>query len=128
MSSDADKEVLANLRKHVAQLEIDLYRPKPRYIDAFFFPNRDNVTKLERYIKMATKTLLICVFNLTNDVLAAAIKHVKTQGVDVRIITDDECMTNQGNDCQELANFGIPVRTDNNAQYHMHNKFMVVDG
>jgi phosphatidylserine/phosphatidylglycerophosphate/cardiolipin synthase-like enzyme len=27
-----------------------------------------------------------------------------------------------------LANFGIPVRTDNNAQYHMHNKFMVVDG
>ncbi len=94
MSSDADKEVLANLRRHVAQLEIDLYRPKPRYLDAFFFPNRDNVTKLERYIKMATKSLLICVFNLTNDVLAAAIKHVKTQGVDVRIITDDECMTN----------------------------------
>ena len=52
------------------------------------------MTKLERYIKMAKKSLLICVFNLTNDKLADAIRHVKNQGVDVRIITDDECMTN----------------------------------
>lgn len=94
MGSDEDKEILKNLREHVAQVEEDLYRPKPRYIDAFFFPNQDNVTKLERYIKMAKKSLLICVFNLTNDKLADAIRHVKNQGVDVRIITDDECMTN----------------------------------
>lgn len=100
MSADADKEVLANLRKHVAQVTEDLYRPKPRYIDAFFFPNKDNVYKLERYIKMAKKSLLICVFNFTNDVLAAAVKHVHSQGVDVRVITDDETMTNKGNDCQ----------------------------
>ena len=128
MSADADKEVLANLRKHVAQVAEDLYRPKPRYIDAFFFPNKDNVFKLERYIKMAKKSLLICVFNFTNDVLAKAVKHVHSQGVDVRVITDDETMTNKGNDCQELADAGIPVRTDNAEQYHMHNKFMLVDG
>jgi cardiolipin hydrolase len=77
---------------------------------------------------MAKKSLLICVFNLTNDVLANAIKHVKAQGVDVRVITDDECMKNKGNDCQDLANAGIPVRTDDAEQYHMHNKFMLVDG
>ena len=76
MSDDGDKEVLANLRKHVAQVAQDLYRPKPRYLDAFFFPNRDNVHKLERYIKMAKRQLLICVFNLTNDTLADAVKHV----------------------------------------------------
>ena len=76
MSSDDDKEVLANLRKHVAQVAEDLYRPKPRYIDAFFFPNRDNVHRLERYIKLAKKSLFICVFNLTNDTLANAVKHV----------------------------------------------------
>ena len=80
MSGDADKAVLANLRKHVAQIEEDLYRPQPRYIDAFFFPNRDNVYKLERYIKMAKRKLSICVFNLTNDVLANAVKHVHEQG------------------------------------------------
>ena len=127
LSSDADREIVANLRKHVAQVNEDLYRPKPRYIDAFFFPNRDNVHKLERYIKMARKSLLICVFNLTNDVLANAVRHVYEQGVDVRVITDDECMTNKGNDCQALANAGIPVRTDSETQYHMHNKFMIVD-
>lgn len=50
MTDDADKEVLDNLRKHVMQVEQDLYRPKPRYMDAFFFPNKDNVHKLVRYI------------------------------------------------------------------------------
>lgn len=63
-------------------------------MDAFFFPNMANVTKLETYIKMAKKSLLICVFNLTNDKLADAITHVHNQGVPVRIITDDECMKN----------------------------------
>jgi phosphatidylserine/phosphatidylglycerophosphate/cardiolipin synthase-like enzyme len=47
--------------------------------------------------------------------------------VEVRIITDDECMKNKGNDCQALANNGIPVRSDDNETAHMHNKFMVVD-
>lgn len=128
MENEKDKEVLANLRKHVAQVDEDLMRPKPRYMDAFFFPNLDNVNKLERYIKMAKKSLLICVFNFTNDVLARAVKHVHSQGVEVRVITDDECMTNRGNDCQSLADEGIPVRTDSATEYHMHNKFMIVDG
>ena len=128
MTSDADKEILANLRKHIGQVEEDLMRPKPRYMDAFFFPNRDNVYKLERYIKMAKKTLYICVFNLTNDVLADAVKLVHSQGVTVRVITDDECMKNAGNDCQSLADAGIPVRTDDDERAHMHNKFMIVDG
>ena len=46
----------------------------------------------------------------------------------MRIITDDETMKNKGNDSQWLANAGIPVRTDDHEQHHMHNKFMVVDG
>ena len=77
---------------------------------------------------MAKKELLICVFNLTNNVLADAVKDRHDNGVKVRIITDDECMTNKGNDCQDLANYGIPVRTDSETRYHMHNKFMLVDG
>ena len=127
MADEDSKKVLANLRKHLAQVELDLYRPKPRYIDAFFFPNMDNVHKLVRYISMAKKTLLICVFNLTNDDLAEAVKERFKAGVDVRIITDDECMKNKGNDCQHLADVGIPVRTDDSERNHMHNKFMVVD-
>lgn len=50
MSGDDDKEVLANLRKHVAEAEQTLYRPQPYQMDAFFFPNMSNVDKLVRYI------------------------------------------------------------------------------
>ena len=97
-------------------------------MDAFFFPEKKNVYKIEKDIKMARKELNICVFNLTNNVLADAIKDRHDNGVNVRIITDDETMTNKGNDCQDLANYGILVRTDSEPQYHMHNKFMLVDG
>lgn len=45
----------------------------------------------------------------------------------MRIITDDETLKNKGNDCQSLANEGIPTRTDDDERAHMHNKFMVVD-
>lgn len=66
-------------------------------------------------------------FNLTNDKLADAVLERHREGVDVRIITDDETMTNKGNDCQMLADNGIPVRRDSDEVAHMHNKFMLVD-
>ena len=37
-------------------------------------------------------------------------------------------MKNGGADAQWLANRGIPVRTDLEPSYHMHDKFAVVDG
>jgi len=45
----------------------------------------------------------------------------------VRIITDDEAMKGKGADAQRCSDAGIPVRTDHAEQYHMHNKFMIVD-
>lgn len=127
MKNDDDKKVLENLRKCVGQLEEDLYRPKPRYMDAFFFPNKKNVDKIVHYIKLAKKTCYICVFNITNNDLAAAIIDRHKAGVDVRVISDDECATNKGSDIQRLADEGIEVRTDSEPSYHMHDKFMVVD-
>jgi mitochondrial cardiolipin hydrolase len=59
---------------------------------------------------------------LANEIIAA-----HKRGVTVRIITDDESMKNIGADAQRCADEGILVRTDDQVQYHMHNKFMVVD-
>ena len=81
MKNPHDLEVINNLRMHVSQVEEDLYKPKPRYMDAFFFPEKKNVYKIERYIKMAKKELLICVFNLTNNILSDAIKDSLDNGV-----------------------------------------------
>jgi len=127
MKDEADKEVLTNLRKHIDTAEKELYDPKPRYMDAFFFPNKANVTKLANYISRAKKTLEICVFNITNDDLANAVIARHRAGVKVRVISDDETMNNKGNDCQKLADAGIPLEVDPEPAYHMHNKFAVVD-
>jgi len=96
-------------------------------MDAFFFPNKANVKKLANYLSKAKKTLEICVFNITNDDLAQAVIGRHNAGVKVRVISDDECMTNKGNDVQRLADAGITCRTDKEPSYHMHNKFAIVD-
>jgi len=98
MVDEKDKRILENLREHIATVEKDLYNPKPRYMDAFFFPNKANVKKLANYISKAKKTLDICVFNITNDDLCYAVIGRHKAGVQVRVISDDETMTNKGND------------------------------
>ncbi len=68
--------------------------PKPRYLDAFFFPNEKNVDRIVQYLSKATKSLKVCVFNVTNDKLAQALADAHKRGVQVRVISDDECMEN----------------------------------
>lgn len=94
MKDEHNKGVLEGLRKYVGVVQEDLYYPKPRYIDAFFFPNEKNIEKLVSYLGKAQKSLKVCVFNLTNDKLANAVKAAFDRKVDVKVISDDECMNN----------------------------------
>lgn len=103
MKDEHDKEVLTSLRKYVSIVEDDLLTTKPRYLDAFFFPNEKNVDRIVQYLTKATKSLKICVFNITNDRLANAIADAHKRGVNVRLISDDECMNNPGSDVSWLA-------------------------
>lgn len=96
-------------------------------MDTLFFPNKTNVNQIVKYIKMAKKTLSICVFNITNDDLANAIIERHKAGVEVRVISDDEQALSNGSDIQRFADEGIHTRTDSAPTYHMHDKFMVVD-
>tara|TARA_B110000285_G_C14980789_1_gene541250 strand:- start:206 stop:991 length:786 start_codon:yes stop_codon:yes gene_type:complete len=127
MESDHDKEVLKGLRQMVGELEHAYYRPQPKYQDAFFFPNMANVKKVVKYISMAKRQIDLSIFSFTNDDLAGAIIEAHKRGVKVRIITDDEAMKGKGADAQRCSDAGIPVRTDSEERFHMHNKFMVVD-
>ena len=76
---------------------------------------------------MAKKTIDLAIFSFTNDDLANEIKAAHERGVKVRIITDDEAMSGIGADAQRMSDAGIPVRTDSEVKYHMHNKYMIVD-
>ena len=127
MKDDHDKAVIEGLKKYVLAAQDDLLQTKPRYMDAFFFPNEKNVDKLVGYLTKATKSMNICVFNLTNDRLANAIFDAHQRGVKVRVISDDECMENQGSDIKWLAGQGVQCRVDSASQFHMHNKFVVID-
>ena len=73
------------------------------------------------------KSLNIAIFSLTRDNFAKSIIEVFKRGVKVKIISDDECVKNYGSDVYRLAAEGIPCKTDNNPQYHMHNKYAVID-
>lgn len=69
----------------------------------------------------------IAIYTITNSRLARILYSLYSEGVDVRIITDDETMGGKGCDIQNLANAGIPIRQDDNLQARMHHKFIVID-
>jgi phosphatidylserine/phosphatidylglycerophosphate/cardiolipin synthase-like enzyme len=48
------------------------------------------------------------------------------QGIQIRIITDDEKVDDHGSDIKRLAAAGIEVRIDNSVN-HMHHKFALFD-
>ncbi len=53
MNDEHDKAVLEGLRKYINIVEDDLLIPKPRYLDAFFFPNEKNIDRLVSYLSKA---------------------------------------------------------------------------
>ncbi|EGR32047.1 hypothetical protein IMG5_097940 [Ichthyophthirius multifiliis] len=99
---------------------------KPLYIDALFFPNEDE-SKVQYYLNLATQSIDICVFILSNDYLAWTIYDLHKKGIKIRIISDDEQLKSYGSDIQDLSNAGIPCRTDQNKVAHMHHKFCIID-
>jgi cardiolipin hydrolase len=100
---------------------------KPVLSDALFFPSRDNEVILLNRLRTCRLSLDIAVFTITNDRIAAAIEEAHKRGVEVRLITDDECCKHNGSDVLKLAMLGIPVKTDNSKEYHMHHKFAIID-
>jgi hypothetical protein len=105
----------------------EFYKPKPSICEVYFFPNTKNEKYLIEIIRTAMKSLNIAIFSLTRDNFAKAVIEVFKKGVKVRVIADDECIKNYGSDVYKLAAAGIPCKTDSSAQYHMHNKYAIID-
>ena len=77
-------------------------------------------------LREANTILNICVFTISDDFIKDAIKAAFDRGVEVRIITDNYKVSDEGSDIEELSLHGIPVRVDE-SENHMHHKFMVAD-
>jgi len=126
LTDDADKKKVACLQKVVGHLVANFFDGKGGISDAIFFPGEEGERSLIKYLGMAKQTLDVCVFTISNDKLAKALESAHNRGVKVRLISDDECVKNKGSDVQDLADKGIPTRTDKSSS-HMHNKYVVVD-
>ena len=105
----------------------EYFQPKPIICECHFFPNASNEEKVVSMLRTCKKTLDIAIFSLTLDSIAEAILEAYQRGIKVRMIADDECAKNKGSNVKLIASVGVPCKTDN-AIYHMHHKFAVLDG
>ena len=105
----------------------EYFQPNPVICECHFFPNASNEEKVVSMLRTCKKTLDIAIFSLTLDSIAEAILEAYQRGIKVRMIADDECAKNKGSNVKLIASVGVPCKTDN-AIYHMHHKFAVLDG
>jgi len=120
---------ISNFQTYQALMKFALseyFQPKPVICECYFFPNAANEEKVVSMLRTCKKTLDVAIFSLTLDSIAEAILEAHQRGIKVRMIADDECAKNKGSNVKLIASMGVPCKTDN-AIYHMHHKFAVLD-
>lgn len=98
-----------------------------RLHDVMFSPGQDIPENIAFYMSQAKKSIDLCVFTISDDVLSSCLKKLHENGIKIRIITDNNKMQDAGSQIKDLARCGIDVKVDN-SRYHMHNKFGIIDG
>lgn len=104
-----------------------LFGPKTFISETLFFPDEEKEKDVIRYLKYAKKYCYAAIYTITNIKLTRVLYTLFKEGVDVRVITDDETANPKGCNVIDLANAGVPVRTDRNLAARMHHKFIVID-
>ncbi len=91
-----------------------------------FSPGTDIGNTLHDLLYNAKKSVLLCVFSITDHRLAKAVLDCYMRSVKVNVITDDRKIFDRGSEIQDMRNRGIEIKIDH-SQYHMHNKFGIID-
>jgi len=127
--NSSHKNILNLCRNMNEYLVKEYYTYNPTVFQCLFFPDKtqENERVIANMLRTCKKSLDIAIFSLSNNTLYEAVKEVWDAGCEVRIIADDECCNNFGSDIYRLAAMGIPVKTDNSKQFHMHHKFAIID-
>lgn len=92
-----------------------------------FSPGSDCKKLILETIREATHKLDVCVFTISDDTISDALKAAFDRGLEIRILTDNLKVSDEGSDIEYLYNSGIDIRIDR-SENHMHHKFMVADG
>jgi phosphatidylserine/phosphatidylglycerophosphate/cardiolipin synthase-like enzyme len=94
--------------------------------EVFFTPGDDGPRKIVSLFDLASKTVEIAVFTITDDRVADAIVNAHRRDVAIRIVSDNDKALDRGSDIESLKRRGVSVRVDQ-SEHHMHHKFAVFD-
>ncbi len=117
--------VLLWLEEVIKRLQPKTQRETPD-AEALFSPADDCPRRIGNLLRAAQQTADICVFTITDDRISDAMLEAHRRGVKLRVITDNEKVTDAGSDIFRLDDAGVPVRMDR-TEYHMHHKFALFD-
>ncbi len=92
-----------------------------------FSPGYECLNMITNTLRSAKKEALLCIFTISDNRIVDAIKEMKRNGVNIRIISDNLKLFDEGSDIMYMAEqLGIDVRVDK-TDAHMHHKFAVID-
>ena len=95
-----------------AILKKDLNAPVIREVLFFPDPTGKNFETFLAFLRSATKTIDIAAFTLSDQAISDYLIVAHKAGIRVRIVTDNETVSNKGSDCKALAKAGIAVHMD----------------
>ena len=94
--------------------------------ESHFSPGDNCVSRIQSLLRSAKQSADICVFTITDDRISDTIHDAHKNGLEVRIISDNDKAFDPGSDVSRLKRAGVPVRVDC-SPYHMHHKFAIID-
>jgi phosphatidylserine/phosphatidylglycerophosphate/cardiolipin synthase-like enzyme len=92
----------------------------------YFSPGEETREEIVSQIIKAKSKIDICVFTLSDNRITDALIQAWHNGIDIRIITDNDKQFDKGSDIEELSDNGISIRKDL-TKHHMHHKFAIFD-
>jgi phosphatidylserine/phosphatidylglycerophosphate/cardiolipin synthase-like enzyme len=126
INSPHAKEVLGWIEEVVKALAAPIDTPQERPSRVCFSPNDDCPAAINGLIRMALKSIDICVFTITDNRISDELALAHDRGIAIRILTDNDKQFDAGSDIGRLTRLGIAVREDR-SEYHMHHKFAIFD-
>ncbi|MGB0431129.1 MAG: phospholipase D-like domain-containing protein [Bacteroidia bacterium] len=93
---------------------------------AYFSPENSGQDELKELLLSARKAIWACVFTISDDELANALIKKHREGVNVKVISDNDKVFDRGSGIFKMKDAGIPVKVDD-TRHHMHHKFAIVD-
>jgi len=107
---------------YISELERKL---RIEILGVYFSPRGGCENAIIEWISRANRSIHILIYSFTLDSISDAIIDAYERGVDVKIVLEQEQIT-QYSEYWKLKETGVPVRNDTNP-YSMHNKVMIVD-